>query len=138
MTGKQASTAAPRAGTQIAAQAAKGASVKPKTGRSSAAAKKRPASCMAHTAENPPSCPSAEEKTPIEYEGGKIYNCAKNFRVLRDKADMYSEKSFAHAKWTRDVGFQKGLAAIDEYWKEHEEMVVKLRAQEPCDGEDVE
>ena len=78
------------------------------------------------------------QKTPIEYEGGKIYNCAKNFRVLRDKADMHNEKSFAHAKWTRDVGFQRGLAAIDEYWKEHKEMVVKLQAQEPCDGEDVE
>ena len=77
---------------------------------------KRPASV--HTSANPPECPDPGDETPIEYNYGKIYNKPNAFRVLRNKSDAYTERSFSHKKWTRSDGFAKSLQAIDDYWAE--------------------
>ena len=77
---------------------------------------KRPASV--HTSANPPECPEPGDETPIEYNYGRIYNKPNAFRVLRNKSDAYTERSFSHKKWTRSEGFAKSLQAIDDYWAE--------------------
>ena len=81
-------------------------------------ARKRPAAAavVAYTSENPPLCPGVDDKTPIEYNSGKIYNTKEKFRVLRNKSDSYTENSFSHKKWGREEGFAKSLQAIDAYW----------------------
>ena len=88
---------------------------------------KRPAAV--YTIDAPPSCPADDDKTPIEYSGGKIYNTPASFRVLRDKSDAYTEKSFSKKKWGLQEGFSAGLASIEEYWR-------KIAATLPA-GEDV-
>jgi len=77
---------------------------------------KRPAAV--YTSANPPDCPDPDDETPIEYNYGRIYNKPNAFRVLRNKSDAYTEKSFAHKKWTRPEGFLQSLQAIDAYWAE--------------------
>ena len=79
-------------------------------------ARKRPAAVVAYTSENPPLCPGVDDKEPIEYNHGKIYNTKEKFRVLRNKSDSYTENSFSHKKWGREEGFAKSLQAIDAYW----------------------
>ena len=80
-------------------------------------ARKRPAAAVvAYTSENPPLCPGVDDKAPIEYNQGKIYNAKEKFRVLRNKSDSYTENSFSHKKWGREEGFAKSLQAIDAYW----------------------
>ena len=112
--------------------------------RPAAAALKRPAAAKAlkrpaaavveeYTPENPPSCPPPEDKTPIEYNGGKIYNTTDKFRVLRKANDAYTEKSFAHKKWGREEGFRAGLKAVDDYWD-----AVRIALQNVKAGEDVD
>jgi hypothetical protein len=92
---------------------------KKSTAMKAAGAMKRPASKakLSNTEASPPKCPKPDDKTPIEYNGGKIYNCEKRFRVLRKRTDSYTENSFAHNKWGRAQAFKLGLKAIDEYWK---------------------
>ena len=77
---------------------------------------KRPAAV--YDSANPPECPEPDDETPIEYNSGKIYNRPNAFRVLRNKSDAYTERSFAHKRWTRPEGFLKSLQAIDDYWAE--------------------
>ena len=77
---------------------------------------KRPAAVFSPDA--PPPCPADDDRTPIEYNGGRIYNTKNTLRVLRCKTDMYSEKSFSKKKWTLEGGFKAGLEAIDIYWRE--------------------
>jgi len=77
---------------------------------------KRPAAV--YTSANPPECPEPDDETPIEYNYGRIYNKPNAFRVLRNKSDAYTERSFSHKKWTRPEGFLQSLQAIDAYWKE--------------------
>ena len=112
--------------------------------RPAAAALKRPAAAKAlkrpaaavveeYTPENPPSCPPPEDKTPIEYNGGKIYNTTDKFRVLRKANDAYTEKSFAHKKWGREGGFRAGLKAVDDCWD-----AVRIALQNVKAGEDVD
>jgi hypothetical protein len=97
-----------------------------------AAVMKRPAACViAYSRENPPKCPKPEDKEPIEYHGGKIYNCELKFRVLRKKNDAYNEKSFSHKKWGRKEGFKQGLKVVEEYWD------AKKALEGVEDGEDV-
>jgi len=97
-----------------------------------AAVMKRPAACViAYSRENPPKCPKPEDKEPIEYHGGKIYNCELKFRVLRKKNDAYTEKSFSHKKWGRKEGFKQGLKVVEEYWD------AKKALEGVEDGEDV-
>ena len=88
---------------------------------------KRPAAVFSPDA--PPPCPADDDSTPIEYNGGRIYNTSNTLRVLRCKTDMYTEKSFSKKKWTLEGGFKAGLEAIDTYWRD---MASKLQ------GEDVD
>ena len=77
---------------------------------------KRPAAV--YDSANPPECPEPDDETPIEYNSGKIYNRPTAFRVLRNKSNSYTERSFSHQRWTRQEGFLKSLQAIDDYWAE--------------------
>ena len=81
-------------------------------------ATKRPASVAEteFTSEQPPTCPAAGDKTPITYNGGRIYNTPDKFRVLCNKNDAYTERSFSHKKWGREPGFKLGLQAVDDNW----------------------
>jgi len=77
-----------------------------------------------------PACPHPENRDPIEYHGGKLYNTKRSLRVLRNKSDNYSEKSWSHGKWELETSFAAGLQSIDDYWE-----AIRQRLPE---GEDVD
>ena len=72
---------------------------------------------IAYTIDNRPCCPANDDRTPIEYNGGKIYNTPQKLKVLRNKSDNYTEKSYGLKKWKLSDAFADGLDAIDAWMK---------------------